>query len=110
MIAFEALIHFFVLKNHTLYFCSIRLVSHTQRGTIYPPLITVAYTDVLIQNPETQSVMVSFAVSYEMNQSEAQIQTDIALGVLGGLAVLWSLLKTAGWKRRTGNSIIDLQV
>ncbi|KAF4798028.1 hypothetical protein TURU_066463 [Turdus rufiventris] len=88
---------------------SIRLVSHTQRGTIYPPLITVDYTDVLIQNPETQSVMVSFAVSYEMNQSEAQIQTDIALGVLGGLAVLWSLLKTAGWKRRTGSSIIDLQ-
>ncbi|XP_063183264.1 meckelin isoform X2 [Chroicocephalus ridibundus] len=69
---------------------SIRLVSHTQRGMIYPPLITVAYTDVLVQNPETQSVM-------------------IALGVLGGLAVLWSLLKTAGWKRRTGSSIIDLQ-
>ncbi|XP_037984807.1 meckelin isoform X2 [Motacilla alba alba] len=88
---------------------SIRLVSHSQRGTIYPPLITVAYTDVLIQNPETQNVMVSFAVSYEMNQREAQIQTDIALGVLGGLAVLWSLLKTAGWKRRTGSSIIDLQ-
>uniref|UniRef100_A0A8C5IRD6 Transmembrane protein 67 n=1 Tax=Junco hyemalis TaxID=40217 RepID=A0A8C5IRD6_JUNHY len=88
---------------------SIRLVSHTQRGTIYPPLITVAYTDVLVQNPETQSVTVSFAVSYEMNQREAQIQTDIALGVLGGLAVLWSLLKTAGWKRRTGSSIIDLQ-
>ncbi|CAM9287044.1 unnamed protein product [Bubo scandiacus] len=88
---------------------SIRLVSHTQRGTIYPPLITIAYTDVLVQNPETQSVMVSFSVSYEMNQSEAQIQTDITLGVLGGLAVLWSLLKTAGWKRRTGSSIIDLQ-
>ncbi|XP_065686343.1 meckelin isoform X1 [Patagioenas fasciata] len=87
----------------------IRLVSPTQRGTIYPPLITVAYTDVLVQNPETQSVMVSFSVSYEMDQSEAQVQTDITLGVLGGLAVLWSLLKTAGWKRRTGSSIIDLQ-
>uniref|UniRef100_A0A8C3KAG4 Transmembrane protein 67 n=1 Tax=Calidris pygmaea TaxID=425635 RepID=A0A8C3KAG4_9CHAR len=88
---------------------SIRLVSHTQRGMIYPPLLTIAYTDVLVQNPETQSVMVSFSVNYEMNQSEAQIQTDITLGVLGGLAVLWSLLKTAGWKRRTGSSIIDLQ-
>ncbi|NWW96197.1 MKS3 protein, partial [Rhynochetos jubatus] len=88
---------------------SVRLVPHTQRGTIYPPLLTIAYTDVLVQNPETQSVMVSFSVSYEMNQSEAQIQTDIALGVLGGLAVLWALLKTAGWKRRTGSSIIDLQ-
>ncbi|NXL56718.1 MKS3 protein, partial [Chordeiles acutipennis] len=88
---------------------SIRLVSHTQRGTIYPPLLTIAYKDVLVQNPETQSVMVSFSVNYEMNQSDARIQTDIALGVLGGLAVLWSLLKTAGWKRRTGSSIIDLQ-
>ncbi|NXO00768.1 MKS3 protein, partial [Rhinopomastus cyanomelas] len=88
---------------------SIRLASHTRRGTIYPPLVTIAYTDVLVQNPETQSVMVSFSVSYEMNQSEAKVQTDIALGVLGGLAVLWSLLKTAGWKRRTGSSIIDLQ-
>ncbi|NXG61020.1 MKS3 protein, partial [Hemiprocne comata] len=88
---------------------SIRLVSHTQRGTIYPPLLTIAYTDVLLQNPETQSVMVSFSVTYEMNQSEARIQTDIALGVLGGLAVLWCLLKTAGWKRRTGSSVIDLQ-
>lgn len=48
----------FFFNNHPLYFCSIRLVSHTQRGTIYPPLITVAYTDVLVQNPETQSVMV----------------------------------------------------
>ncbi|XP_009901246.2 meckelin [Dryobates pubescens] len=86
---------------------SIRLVPHSQRGAIYPPLITVAYTDVLVQNPETQSVKVSFSVSYEMEQSEAQ--TDIALGVLGGLAVLWSLLKTTGWKRRTGSSVIDLQ-
>ncbi|OXB79904.1 UNVERIFIED_CONTAM: hypothetical protein H355_000934 [Colinus virginianus] len=88
---------------------SIRLVSHTQKGTIYPPLITVAYTDVLVQDPDTQSVMVSFSVRYEMSQSEAQIQTDITLGVLGGLAVLWSLLRTAGWKRRTGSSVIDLQ-
>ncbi|XP_044863170.1 meckelin isoform X4 [Mauremys mutica] len=88
---------------------SIRLIPNTQRGTIYPPLITIAYKDVLVQNPDTQSVMVSFSVNYEMNQSEAQIQTHIALGVLGGLAVLWSLLKTAGWKRRIGSPLIDLQ-
>uniref|UniRef100_A0A674ITL6 Transmembrane protein 67 n=1 Tax=Terrapene triunguis TaxID=2587831 RepID=A0A674ITL6_9SAUR len=69
---------------------SIRLIPSTQRGTIYPPLITIAYKDVLVQNPDTQSVM-------------------IALGVLGGLSVLWSLLKTAGWKRRIGSPIIDLQ-
>uniref|UniRef100_A0A8B9IZV2 Transmembrane protein 67 n=1 Tax=Amazona collaria TaxID=241587 RepID=A0A8B9IZV2_9PSIT len=53
--------------------------------------------------------LIAYNTYYEMNQSEAQVQTDITLGVLGGLAVLWSLLKTAGWKRRTGSSIIDLQ-
>ncbi|XP_015265310.1 PREDICTED: meckelin [Gekko japonicus] len=89
---------------------SIRLVPNTQRGAIYPPLIAVSYSDVLIQNPSTQNVVVSFSVNYEMNQSEARSQTDIALGVLGGLAVLWSLLKTAGWKRRIGSPMIDLQV
>ncbi|KAJ6663950.1 hypothetical protein lerEdw1_008904 [Lerista edwardsae] len=88
---------------------SIRLVPDTQRGAIYPPLITVAYSDVLVQNPSTENVVVSFSVNYEMSQSEAHIQTDIALGVLGGLAVLWALLKTAGWKRRIGSPMIDLQ-
>ncbi|KAL6094280.1 hypothetical protein STEG23_009414 [Scotinomys teguina] len=53
--------------------------------------------------------MVSFSVKYEMNQGDAFVQTDIALGVLGGLAVLSSLLKTAGWKRRIGSPMIDLQ-
>ncbi|XP_033011462.1 meckelin-like isoform X1 [Lacerta agilis] len=88
---------------------SIRLVPNTQKGAIYPPLITIAYSDVLVQNPSAENVVVSFSVNYEMNQSEARIQTDIALGVLGGLAVLWSLLKTAGWKRRIGSPMIDLQ-
>uniref|UniRef100_A0A674IPC2 Transmembrane protein 67 n=1 Tax=Terrapene triunguis TaxID=2587831 RepID=A0A674IPC2_9SAUR len=68
---------------------SIRLIPSTQRGTIYPPLITIAYKDVLVQNPDTQSVMVN----------KTNLQTIF----------LWSLLKTAGWKRRIGSPIIDLQ-
>ncbi|XP_069813490.1 meckelin [Dendropsophus ebraccatus] len=88
---------------------SISLVPETQRGTVYPPLMSVEYTDVQVQNPDQQLVQVSFSVQYEMNQSDALIQTDVALGVLGGLAVLWSLLKTAAWKRRIGSQVIDLQ-
>ncbi|XP_062987006.1 meckelin isoform X2 [Elgaria multicarinata webbii] len=61
---------------------SIRLVPNTQRGAIYPPLITVAYSDLLVQNPDTQNVMVSFSINYEMNQSEARIQTDTVLKFL----------------------------
>ncbi|XP_075682080.1 meckelin isoform X2 [Rhinoderma darwinii] len=88
---------------------SISLVPGTQRGTIYPPLMIVEYADVQIQNPDNQIVQVSFSVQYEMNQSDSLVQTNVALGVLGGLAVLWSLLKTAAWKRRIGSQVIDLQ-
>ncbi|XP_059528220.1 meckelin isoform X2 [Myotis daubentonii] len=88
---------------------SIHLVPNTKKGNIYPPLITIGYSDIDVKDPNSQFVKVSFSVKYEMNQEEARIQTDIALGVLGGLAVLTSLLKTAGWKRRIGSPMIDLQ-
>ncbi|XP_075172370.1 meckelin isoform X1 [Anomaloglossus baeobatrachus] len=88
---------------------SISLVPEAQRGTIYPPLMIVEYTDVQVQNPDNQIIQISFSVQYEMNQSDSLIQADVALGVLGGLAVLWSLLKTAAWKRRIGSQVIDLQ-
>ncbi|XP_015417779.1 PREDICTED: meckelin, partial [Myotis davidii] len=88
---------------------SIHLVPNTKKGNIYPPLITIGYSDIDVKDPNSQFVKVSFSVEYEMNQEAARIQTDIALGVLGGLAVLTSLLKTAGWKRRIGSPMIDLQ-
>ncbi|XP_055142736.1 meckelin isoform X3 [Symphalangus syndactylus] len=88
---------------------SVHLVPNTINGNIYPPLITIAYSDIDIKDANSQSVKVSFSVTYEMDHGEAHVQTDIALGVLGGLAVLASLLKTAGWKRRIGSPMIDLQ-
>ncbi|XP_078543168.1 meckelin [Lissotriton helveticus] len=88
---------------------SIKLIPNTQKGSIYTPLIIVSYSDVQVQKQKMQTVEVSYSVSYEMDQSEALIQTDVAVGVLGGLAVLWSLLKTVGWKRRIGSPLIDLQ-
>ncbi|XP_036292398.1 meckelin isoform X1 [Pipistrellus kuhlii] len=88
---------------------SIHLVPNTKKGNIYPPLITIGYSDIDVKDPNSQFVKVSFSVEYEMNQEEPRIQTDIALGVLGGLAVLTALLKTAGWKRRIGSPMIDLQ-
>uniref|UniRef100_A0A9L0JUE1 Transmembrane protein 67 n=1 Tax=Equus asinus TaxID=9793 RepID=A0A9L0JUE1_EQUAS len=98
-----------LLRVATQISLSIHLVPNTKNGNIYPPLITIAYNDIDIKDPNSQSVKVSFSVEYEMNQGEAHVQTDIALGVLGGLAVLSSLLKTAGWKRRIGSPMIDLQ-
>uniref|UniRef100_A0AAZ3R725 Meckelin n=1 Tax=Oncorhynchus tshawytscha TaxID=74940 RepID=A0AAZ3R725_ONCTS len=34
---------------------------------------------------------------------------QIALGVLGGVSVLYSLVKTASWKRRIGSPLIDME-
>ncbi|KAL2083917.1 hypothetical protein ACEWY4_019435 [Coilia grayii] len=86
-----------------------QLVPLTQRGEVYPPLITVSYTDVLVTDPLTQAVSVSFSMEYQMDQHEAQVKTDIALGVLGGVAVIYSLVKTASWKRRIETPMIDLE-
>ncbi|XP_045064306.1 meckelin-like isoform X3 [Coregonus clupeaformis] len=86
-----------------------QLVPGTQKGQVFPPLLSVTYSDVLITDPNTQTVSVSFAVEYEMDQTEAHMKTDIALGVLGGVSVLYSLVKTASWKRRIGSPLIDME-
>ncbi|XP_076009846.1 meckelin [Genypterus blacodes] len=86
-----------------------QLVPRNQEGQVFPPLMTVSYKDVLITDVNTQIIPASFSVEYEMDQNEARIKTDIALGVLGGLAVLCSLLKTVSWKRRIASPLIDME-
>ncbi|XP_029598941.1 meckelin isoform X2 [Salmo trutta] len=86
-----------------------QLVPGTQKGQVFPPLLSVTYSDVVITAPNTQTVSVLFAVEYEMDQTEAHMKTDIALGVLGGVSVLYSLVKTASWKRRIGSPLIDME-
>ena len=38
---------------------SIHLVPNTKNGNIYPPLITIAYSDIDVKDPNSQSVKVS---------------------------------------------------
>ncbi|XP_059196221.1 meckelin [Centropristis striata] len=83
-----------------------QLVPRTREGQVYPPLMTVTYRDVPI---DTQTVTTTFAVEYEMDQSEARVKTDTAIGVMGGVAVLYSLLKTVSWKRRIASPLIDAE-
>ncbi|XP_051262375.1 meckelin isoform X2 [Dicentrarchus labrax] len=83
-----------------------QLVPRTQEGQVFPPLMTVTYRDVPI---DTQAVSITFSVEYEMDQNEARAKTDTALGVMGGVAVLYSLLKTVSWKRRIASPLIDVE-
>ncbi|XP_056235697.1 meckelin isoform X1 [Seriola aureovittata] len=87
----------------------LQLVPRTQEGQVFPPLMTVTYKDVPIMDINTQTVSTTFAVEYEMDQSEARMKTDTALGVMGGMAVLYSLLKTVSWKRRIASPLIDVE-
>ncbi|XP_061811036.1 meckelin isoform X1 [Nerophis lumbriciformis] len=86
-----------------------QLVPNTQEGQVFPPLLTVEYRDVPITDIDTQTVSMSFALEYEMDQNEARMKTDTALGVLAGLSVLLSVLKTVSWKRRIASPIVDLR-
>ncbi|XP_041649533.1 meckelin [Cheilinus undulatus] len=86
-----------------------QLAPRTLEGQVYPPLITMTYRDVLITDISSQTVSVSFAVEYEMEQNDAQMKTNTALGVMGGVAVLYSILKTVSWKRRIASLFIDAE-
>ncbi|CAG11928.1 unnamed protein product, partial [Tetraodon nigroviridis] len=83
------------------------LVPDSQEGTVFPPLMTITYSDIPITDVATQTVSATFAVQYEMNLKEFHIIMDIVLGVLGSLFLLNTLLKTIKWKRRFGSQIID---
>uniref|UniRef100_A0A3Q3ECH4 Transmembrane protein 67 n=1 Tax=Labrus bergylta TaxID=56723 RepID=A0A3Q3ECH4_9LABR len=86
-----------------------QLVPRTLEGQVYPPLIIMTYRDVPITDIDTQTVSITFAVEYEMDQNEARMKTNTALGVMGGVAVLYSLLKTVSWKRRIASPLIDVE-
>ncbi|KAM9848023.1 meckelin-like [Aulostomus maculatus] len=86
-----------------------QLAHQTREGQIYTPLMTVEYKDVPITDIKTQTVSAKFAVEYEMDQKGALIQTKVALGMMGCLALLNSLRKTISWKRRMASLFVDTE-
>uniref|UniRef100_A0A8C1EPL4 Transmembrane protein 67 n=1 Tax=Cyprinus carpio carpio TaxID=630221 RepID=A0A8C1EPL4_CYPCA len=54
-----------------------QLVPNTQKGQVYPPLMTVTYSDIPVTDPTTQTVTVSFSLEYTMDQEEARVKTDV---------------------------------
>ncbi|XP_069778004.1 meckelin isoform X3 [Narcine bancroftii] len=87
---------------------SVNLVSNNLQGKIFPPMMTISYTDIKIQNPDQQTISVSFSIEYQMDLVTAFQNTKIALGFLSGLSAICSMLKTASWKRRIGSPMIDV--
>ncbi|XP_070617955.1 meckelin-like isoform X2 [Erythrolamprus reginae] len=70
----------------------------------HPPFfLTVRYSTHRISG----AAQVSFSVSYNQSPGSTQLATDISFGVLGFLAVLYSLLETSSWARRSRLQNID---
>ncbi|XP_007900910.1 meckelin [Callorhinchus milii] len=97
-----------VIRVATKIKISVNLVPKTLKGNIFLPLITVAYTDIELQDPASQTVPATFSVEYKMDMNEAELNVNITLGFLAGISVIYSVLKTASWKRRIGSPMIDL--
>ncbi|XP_048402305.1 meckelin-like isoform X2 [Stegostoma tigrinum] len=84
----------------------LRTYLPTRNPTSEPPfLLTVQYAQVRDLHTEAQ---VTFATHYEMNYFAHKRDTDIALGVLGSLAVFVAMLETSSWRRRSGLEFIDV--
>ncbi|GCB73951.1 hypothetical protein scyTo_0003034, partial [Scyliorhinus torazame] len=84
----------------------LRTYLPTRSPTREPPfLLTVQYAQIQDLRAEAQ---VTFAARYEMSYSVHKRDTDIALGVLGSLAVFIAMLETSSWRRRSGLEFIDV--
>ncbi|XP_033012828.1 meckelin-like [Lacerta agilis] len=76
---------------------SVYLPTGTPGGDNPPFLLTVKYAT----RSSTRVAQVSFSVSYIQDPGTAQQATDIAFGVLGFLAIIYALLETSTWTRRS---------
>lgn len=57
------------------------------------------------------SLLLNYPVTYSYSIMFFTVSSaQTALGVLGGVAVLYSLLKTVSWKRRIATPLIDAEV
>uniref|UniRef100_A0A8C2I8V7 Transmembrane protein 67 n=1 Tax=Cyprinus carpio TaxID=7962 RepID=A0A8C2I8V7_CYPCA len=66
-----------------------QLVPNTQKGQVYPPLMTVTYSDIPVTDPTTQTVTVSFSLEYTMDQEEARVKTDVSMNNKNQFSVLY---------------------
>ncbi|XP_034976972.2 meckelin-like isoform X2 [Zootoca vivipara] len=76
---------------------SVYLPTGTPGGDNPPFLLTVKYAT----RSSTGVAQVSFSVSYIQDPGTAQQATDIAFGALGFLAIIYALLETSTWTRRS---------
>ncbi|XP_054290013.1 meckelin-like [Macrosteles quadrilineatus] len=93
------------LKSATL---RVRAQHGEDQGKIYPPVLTLSYSGITAQHIQSDTpVQISFYVDF-YKDSRVTYTIDIWLGVLCGLAVVWSALQTWSYSKRSAHLVIDL--
>ena len=78
-------------------------------GLIYPPLIVLTYEEENVEQYGIgKTVEVSMQVSYSDSFANSKKDVSIAVAVMCIFAVLWSIVETYSWGRRSGKVGIDL--
>ena len=77
-------------------------------GHIYPPLLHIHYEEVSESEVTASSTRsVSFSVMYSADTDSFDTGIRVAIGVVSGLAFLYTILLIHGWRRRNGKETLD---
>lgn len=88
----------------------VELIDGRSDGEIFPPVIVIDYATARRDANVDTLVDVNFSIEYVMNVQGYWSAIYISIGVLGGLAVFWTVKRIWNWNRRSGRIGCDLVV
>ena len=75
---------------------------------MFPPLLVAEYKVATLEDlAQNAEVDFDFTVNYKMEMKESKKDIEISVGVLSVFAVLWSVMETWSWSRRSGKVAVD---
>ena len=83
------------------------LLKNSDSGRLYPPILRINYDFISTINLNA-TISPSFEVNYFMALDTEVSNIWISIGVLAGLAFLWSIIKTWAWNKRSGKYSSDI--
>jgi hypothetical protein len=83
------------------------LAPNQATGRIYPPVFIIEY-DYVSTDDLTKTVSVSFEIQYKMILDSQILGIWISVGVMSFFIIIWSIIRTWIWNRRSGKLAPDM--
>ena len=81
---------------------------NTNSGRMYPPTLYITYDYASTTSNANSSVSPSFTVNYSMDLTTPITNVWISIGVLSFFGLLWSVIRTWIWNKRSGKITLDI--